>query len=229
MRIYVCDDEPQILKGIVEKVRACMPQGSVEEQGNATELLARLKEQDCDILLLDIDMPGISGLEAAKQMKDMGRKPLLIFVTGHDELVYDSLLFHPFGFVRKSFLDAELPKVLADCEKELLSKRQHVHLRTTEGEVNVSLEDILYFETQGNYLQVYAGTKSYRIRETISALQEELEAQGFVRVHRGFLVNQAAVELLGTDELKLTDGRSIPIGRNYAEAAKKQIMRYMLR
>ena len=63
----------------------------------------------------------------------------------------------------------------------------------------------------------------------MAAVQEELEKQGFVRVHRGFLVNQAAVELLGADELKLADGSSIPIGRNYAEAARKQIMRYMLR
>lgn len=247
MHIYICDDERQILKQIGQKVHELLPECQVTEIGNSTELLELLQKQNCDVLLLDIDMPEITGLEVAEQLKELPEKPLLIFVTGHDELVYDSLQFHPFGFVRKSFLDKELPKVLQDCERELCSKRQHYHFRTAEGEVSLPLEEILYFEAEGNYLWVYikgndevAGDvgmwdasgkmqKRYRFRETMSTVQEALEKQGFVRVHRGFLVNQAAVELLGADELKLVNGSSIPIGRNYGEAAKKQIMRYMLR
>lgn len=246
MRIYICDDERQILKQIGQKVHELLPECQVTEFEDSTELLELLGKQSCDVLLLDIDMPEITGLEVAEQLNGLPKKPLLIFVTGHDELVYDSLQFHPFGFVRKSFLDKELPKVLQDCEKELGSKRQNYHFRTAEGEVSLPLEEILYFEAEGNYLWVYAGglsegervtdagespylQKRYRFRETLSTVQEALERQGFVRVHRGFLVNQAAVELLGTDELKLVNGSSIPIGRNYGEAAKKQIMRYMLR
>ena len=243
MRIYICDDEPQILRQIGKRVQACVPECIVTELGTATELLELLQKQSCDVLLLDIDMPDITGLEVAEQLKELKKKPLFIFVTSHDELVYDSLQFHPFGFVRKSFLDTELPRILADCERELLGNKQYYHFRTAEGEVSLPLEDILYFETEGNYLWVYIKgngeavqgdalgkkQKCYRFRETMAAVQEELEKQGFVRVHRGFLVNQEAVELLSADELRLANGSSIPIGRNYAEAARKQIMRYMLR
>ncbi len=246
MRIYICDDEPQILRQIGQKVQELLPESKVTELESSLELCERLRAQVCDVLLLDIDMPELTGLEVAEQLKKLVKKPLLIFVTSHDELVYDSLQFHPFGFVRKGFLDKELPKVLEDCKKELSDTKQHYHFRTTEGEVSLPLEDILYFEAEGNYLWVYASAtgelelviqdralrniqKRYRFRETMSAVQEELEALGFVRVHRGFLVNQAAVELLGADELKLVNGSSIPVGRNYSEAARKQIMRYMLR
>ncbi len=250
MRIYICDDEPQILRQIGKRVQTCMPESVVIELGTSTALLELLKKQNCDVLLLDIDMPEVTGLEVAEQLNSLTKKPLLIFVTSHDELVYDSLQFHPFGFVRKSFLDKELPKVLQDCEKELGNKRQYYHFRTAEGEVSLPLEEILYFEAEGNYLWVYAGApgeaedrakykemrhafrnnqRCYRFRETMATVQENLEKQGFVRVHRGFLVNQAAVELLGTEELKLVNGSSIPIGRNYSEVARKQIMRYMLR
>lgn len=229
MRIYICDDEPQVAKQIGQFVQECMPESRIAEPENAEELFILLQKQDCDVLLLDIDMPEITGLEVAKWLEDLKQKPLLVFVTSHDELVYDSLQYHPFGFVRKGFLEAELPKILADCRKELNSKKQRYHFRTAEGEVSLLVEEIQYFEAEGNYLQVYTKKKSYRFRETMSAVQGALEPQGFVRVHRGFLVNQAVVELLGTDELKLADGSSIPIGRNYGEAAKKQIMRYMLR
>ena len=242
MRIYICDDEPQVAKQIGQLVQDCMPECKIAEPENPQELFRLLQEEDCDVLLLDIDMPEITGLEVAKWLENLKQKPLLVFVTNHDELVYDSLQYHPFGFVRKGYLEAELPKILADCRKELNSKKQRYHFRTAEGQVSLLLEDILYFEAEGNYLWVYANLtadggeetachkqKRYRFRETMSAVQEALESQGFVRVHRGFLVNQAVVELLGADELKLTDGSSIPIGRNYGEAAKKQIMRYMLR
>ena len=228
MRIYICDDEPQILRQIGCQVRECLTESVIVEIETSIELMKRIRQQDCDVLLLDIDMPGMDGLEVAKELPLLQKKPLLIIVTSHDELVYDSLQFHPFGFVRKSFLSTELVKVLKDCEKELAGRRLHYQFRTSDGAVSLPLEEIQYFEAEGNYLQIYTRNKNYRFRETISAVQNALEQHGFVRVHRGFLVNQAVVEQLGADTLKLADGRSLPIGRNYAEVAKKRIMRYML-
>ena len=229
MNIFLCDDEPQMLQQIAAKIRDDMPQSTLWESSSATELLELLQKQACDILLLDIDMPVINGLEIAERLEEGKKKPLLVFVTSHDELVYDSLRFHPFGFVRKSYLELELPRVLRDCEKEIFSHNRYYHFHTPEGEIKLFLDDIFYFESEGNYINVYTKEVGYRFRETMSAVQGELEDFGFVRVHRGFLVNQAAVEILGADELKLTNGRTLPIGRNYAEATKKQMMRYMLR
>lgn len=228
MNILICDDEPQILHQISEKVHNDFPEWQIMKVGNSTELLGLLQEQECDILLLDIDMPVINGLDIARRLENLKKKPLLIFVTSHDELVYDSLQFHPFGFVRKSYLETELPRVLQDSEKEISSHSRHYHFRTSEGEIKLLLDDILYFESEGNYISVYAKDISYRFRETITTLQNTLENFGFIRIHRGFLVNQSAVEVLGTDELKLYNGMKLPIGRNYAETAKKRMMRYML-
>ncbi len=229
MKIYICDDESQIRNRIEEVVHLNIADAQVTEMGDSCELLSRLRTEECDVLLLDIDMPRMSGLEISKLMNEFNQKPLLVYVTSHDELVYESLQFHPFGFVRKEFLSSELANVLKDCEKEIRKNKQHYCFHTAGGEVSLPLEMIQYFETEGNYIQVYSLGNNYRIRETMSALQEELEPMGFVRVHRGFLVNQAVVEIIGVNELKLRDGSSIPIGRNYAEKAKKEIMRYMLR
>lgn len=228
MNIFICDDEPQMLQQIAEKVNTSLPESQIMKARNSVEVLEMLQTQDCDVLLLDIDMPVINGLEIAKRLEEVKRKPLLVFVTSHDELVYDSLQFHPFGFVRKSYLATELPRVLIDCEKEIHSHNRYYHFRSPEGEIKLLLDDILYFESEGNYIHVYAKDTSYRFRDTISAVQNELERVGFVRVHRGFLVNQAAVEIMGADEVTLINGSKLPIGRNYAETAKRQMMRYML-
>lgn len=229
MRIYICDDEMQMVKEIGGRVRECVPGSTIAEFYDAEALLEGIGEALPDVLLLDIDMPGVSGLDVAGVLKTLPYSPLLVFVTSHDELVYDSLQFHPFGFVRKSHLDTELPKVLADCEKELREKNTVYHFRNSEGEIYLPVSHILFFEADGNYLVISTRKETYRFRETLSAVCKELSHRGFLRVHKGFLVNMAAVKLLGQGFLTLETGQEIPVGRSYAEDVKKQIMRYMLR
>lgn len=229
MRIYICDDEIQMVKQIAEKVKEFVPDSNVKEFSSAELLMEGLLKENADVLLLDIDMPGKSGMDVAGELKGMQTSPLLVFVTGHDELVYDSLQFHPFGFVRKAFLDAELPRILEDCERQLSEKKAMYHFRCSEGEVYLPLSEILYFEAAANYLTVYTRRENYRFRETLAAVGEALCSQGFVRIHKGFLVNMAAVKLLGQGTLTLDCGQELPVGRSYGEDVKKQLMRYMLR
>lgn len=105
MKIYICDDEPKILSDISAKIRSLLTEADISEFTGGNALLEAICENSCDILLLDIDMPEISGLDIASRLTDPANKPLLVFVTSHDELVYDSLQFHPFGFVRKSYMN----------------------------------------------------------------------------------------------------------------------------
>ena len=227
MRIYLCDDELKIREEICTKVKEQLPETEVSTYSDGRELLKRLKEQSCDILLLDIDMPELSGMEVAERLSELSKKPLLIFVTGHDELVYESFQYHPFGFVRKQFLDMELKKVLADCKTELEQKERHFNFHTAEGEHKLLLAELLYFESEGNYVKVYTATGEYRFRSTIAAVESTLKKEGFLRIHKGFLVNQAAIRLFGADAVELTDGNSLPVGKTYAEDAKQQFMRYL--
>lgn len=226
--IFICDDEQKILSDITRKVTAVLPDAAVSGFSDGNVLLEAVTDKRCDILLLDIDMPEISGLDIAKRLTVMPQKPLLIFVTGHDELVYDSLQFHPFGFVRKSYMDRELPGILADCVEELRSHEKHFCFYTAGAGIKLPLEEILYFEAEGNYLRLIAKDGEYRFRSTLSSVENALSGGGFVRIHKGFLVNQAAVKILSADEAELTSGTKLPIGRSYAELAKKRIMRYMI-
>ena len=229
MKIYICDDEPKILSDISSRVKTALPEALVWEFISGNALMEALAENNCDILLLDIDMPEISGLDIASGLTALTKKPLLIFVTSHDELVYDSLQFHPFGFVRKSCMDNELPRILMDCVTELNGREKYFCFHTANADAKLQLDEILYFESEGNYLKLFAKNKEYRFRDTLSAVENTLTDSGFVRIHKGFLVNQAAVKMLFSDQAQLTDGTKLPIGRSYADTAKKQLMRYMLK
>ena len=227
MRIYLCDDEKKIQEEIRCRVMECLPAAEVKVFDGGKQLLEGLYREHCDILLLDIDMPELSGMEVAEQLSGLSKKPLLVFVTGHDELVYESFRYHPFGFVRKQFLDTEFKKVLKDCEAEIRQEKRHFYFRTTEGEVCLLLSEILYFESEANYLKLYTAQGEYRFRSTIGAVEMTLSRDGFIRLHKGFLVNQAVIRLFATDTVEQTNGTQLPVGKTYAEGAKQQFMRYL--
>ncbi|MBD5080648.1 MAG: response regulator transcription factor [Ruminococcaceae bacterium] len=228
--VFICDDESRMLSDIAEKVSSELNGAEISTFSNGVGLIEKLSEAKCDILLLDIDMPELNGLEIAARLGSLSEKPLLIFVTSHDELVYDSLQFHPFGFVRKGHLEKELPKLLADCMQEINSREKHFCFHANNSEIKLPLDDILYFEAEGNYLKLFAKNGEYRFRETIiTAVENGLCESGFVRVHKGFLLNQSAVKILSSDKAELIDGTMLPIGRSYGENAKKRLMRYMLK
>lgn len=228
-RIFICDDEPRILSDIEKTVRALRPDCAVSAFASAKAALYALTETECDILLLDIDMPVMNGMDMAAELEKLSHKPLLVFVTSHDELVYNSFKYHPFGFVRKSCFGAEIEKVLEDCIKKLSEKNMYFSFRSDGGNIRLPLSEILYMESEGNYLKLYAESGEYRFRGSLSETAQALSDKGFVRIHKGFIVNQLAVKLLRRGELEVSGGAVIPMGRNYSEEAYKKLMRHMMK
>ena len=227
MKIFVCDDERKFREEINAVVSETMPEAGVDLFATGINLLEQMDKDICDILLLDIDMPELSGMDVAARLTEFQKKPLLVFVTNHDELVYESFRYHPFSFVRKQFLRDELEKVLNECKAELEQGKHHFNFRAEGKEVCLLLSEIRYFESEGNYVKVYAESGSYRFRSTITAVECALRTEGFIRVHKGFLVNQSAIRLFGAEEAELTDGSLLPVGKTYGEEAKQQFMRYL--
>lgn len=229
MQVFLCDDEPEIVSVLTVQVQEYLPESKVEGFTDGISLLKALQKKDCDILLLDIDMPEMNGLDVAKCLEELRVKPFLIFVTSHDELVYDSFHYHPFGFIRKSRLEEELEKVLKDCCLDMAGRKRHFCFHTASADIKLDLQDILYFEADGNYLKVFTKETCYRFRETLLAVENALSADGFVRVHKGFLINQEAVRMIGQGDVELINGSYIPFGRIYLESAKKRLKQYILK
>ena len=234
MKIAVCDDEYKILEEIAAFIEKEFPGNKVQTFSDGQAFLSSVRAApgaEPDLVLLDIDMPGMSGMELAAELTSEKVLTLIVFVTAHDELVYDSFKYHPFAFVRKKFLQEELRNVLLDCQKEIdrrTSKKRFVFQNGSQL-VNLAQSEILYFEGQANYLAIHTVDGEYRMRSTMSAVEKELGDSGFLRIHKGFLVNLEHVRILKTEGLELDSGGLLPIGKSYSEAAKKSILRFMRR
>ena len=234
MKIAVCDDEYKILEEIAAFIEKEFPGNKVQTFSDGQAFLSSVRaapDAEPDLVLLDIDMPGMTGMELAAELTSEKVRTLIVFVTAHDELVYDSFKYHPFAFVRKKFLQEELRNVLQDCQKEIdgrTSKKRFVFQNGSQM-VNLAQSEILYFEGQANYLAIHTVDGEYRMRSTMSAVEKELGDSGFLRIHKGFLVNLEHVRILKTEGLELDSGGLLPIGKSYSEAAKKSILRFMRR
>jgi len=112
------------------------------------------------------------------------------------------------------------------CE-ELERENKNFCFRADGKDVRLLMSDIIYMESEANYIKVYTKDSEYRFRSTMTAMENSLKPYGFMRIHKGFLVNQDMVVMIGSDEIKLLDDRKLPVGKTYIDSVKKQWMRYM--
>ena len=231
IQIAICDDEKRVLTDISDKVCSAFENVNCQAEIYATlnpfALLEHIKTTAVDVLFLDIDMPSLSGMDIAQFLMDNEIRTLLIFVTSHDALVYQSFKYHPFGFIRKSHFDEEIGTVVKGLVVELQKKSEYFTFKTNEGFFKILFSDILYFESESNYINVHCSDKQYRFRSTITSLEQELASKGFIRTHKGFLVNQQHIFAIKGDDIELSDRKLLPIGRTNRDSIKKTILRYM--
>lgn len=231
LNIVICDDEKKILNDLSEKIKETFMNKSMEidifQTTSPTETLQYIESNVVDVIFLDIDMPILSGMDIAEKLLNENYKGLLIFVTSHDSLVYDSFKYRPFGFIRKRHFDDEIEETVVRVIDEMAHREYTFTFKTSDGTYRVNVSDIFYFESDSNYIIMHMLERLHKFRETISRLEAELCEKGFIRVHKGYLVNQQHISILRKDEIVMSDNTILPISRANKEMVKEKIMRYM--
>lgn len=230
--IAICDDEIKTLESLTKIIKEKFIKlgiyGNYFVTSNSVELLDVLHNERIDVLFLDIDMPNINGMDIGEYLLNKGETNIfLIFVTSHDALVYKSFKYHPFGFIRKSYLNEEIDDVIKSVSKKIQEKNDKLVIKVNKEVMNININNIVYFEGEGNYVNLYTKKERVKFRGTLSNLEKELINKGFLRIHKGYLISQKYVFLLNSKEVKLNNGALIPIGRSYLESTKKELMKYM--
>jgi two-component system LytT family response regulator len=218
LRCLIVDDEPparDVLRRYVEGMPLLQLAG---ECGNALEAMAFLQQHPVDLLLLDINMPRLSGTELVSILKN---RPKVIFTTAHAEYALEGyeldivdFLLKPIQFER--FLKAvhkamQLPAPAPEQPAPLVSE-PFVYFRADRKMVKVLLNDILYVESMKDYVKVVTTSGNIITKQSISSLDEMLPEQLFVRTHRSFIVSLRRIRSY-THELVEVDKAQIPIGK----------------
>lgn len=205
LRLFIADDEPparERLKELVGDLHEECPAEIVGEAANGLEVLERLPASGADVLLLDIDMPGLTGLEVARHLVPLEAGPAIVFVTAHDAHALEAFELNALDYllkpVRASRLAAALrkarqggPPALASLERAHAGPRTHFSIVERNRIQLVPLADVVYFKAELKYVTLRTREREYLIEESLVALEKELGT--FLRVHRNCIVARAAI------------------------------------
>lgn len=231
-KIVICDDEKEIAKDIEKKVKNCFEQqkftAEYKNMNDARELMEYLQKEVVDVLFLDIDMPYFTGMDIAGYIKEKGFHTLLVFVTSHDALVYQTFAYRPFGFIRKTYIEEELLDLTERICKELREQKQELILSKGQEMLRIPISNIIYVESEGNYLNIVKKDQTVKYRETMTNLENELSGKGFIRCHKGYLINADFIVRLKSGEVEMNCEKGevcrIPVGRSYEKDVKRKIL-----
>ena len=206
IRIFIADDETparERLKELLQDIAGDVPSVVAGEAPNGIEALERLPSSGAQVLLLDIRMPGMDGLELARHVSALDNAPAVVFVTAHDKHAIEAFELNALDYllkpVRAQRLAAALKKALASGapRRESLARaaeapREYLSVAERNRIVLVPVRDILFLRAEQKYVTVRTREKEHLIEESLIALEREFSGP-FVRIHRNCLVARTAI------------------------------------
>lgn len=235
MNIYqvaVCDDDTAILDTLCSLCREIFAEDGISHEitafTNAEDLKAKLDTQSnpFDLLILDIQMEGMTGMELAHSLRDGGDRVSIIFITACDDYLSEGYVVQPIHFLLKPVKKEALANALhTDLKLNYLPKT--VLLQIGSKTVSLSFSDIRYIESFNHEVIVHqAGTKrTYSL--SLTEVERQLPPGQFCRCHNSYLVNLGYVQEIGRTELYLRGHETLPVGRTYYKSFQEKFIRYL--
>jgi two-component system LytT family response regulator len=242
LRTLIIDDEPHARNYLRELLGDDMDVAIVGEASNGVEGRDLIRELSPDLVFLDIQMPALDGFELVEQV-EIDRRPIFIFVTGYSEHAVKAFEVEAVDYLCKPF-DKDRLSISLDRAMRRLSTRDTVSgsqadanhwlsrlaIKEEDGIVFVPVEQILWIEAANKYVVVHTTNHQHIARQTIKSLEDNLDPQQFLRIHRSFLIRKAAVRGLhplfhGDYIVRLTNGTELTLSRNFRESFFNQMSR----
>ncbi len=225
LKIAVCDDDLLFGKKVSEMIKK---QADVPVEVTCFQNAGDYAKGGCsqDILFLDIDMPGMSGWELAKHLKEQGERPIIIFLTGLRDYVFDAFEVEAAGYLLKPLEEEKLKKALDRAVAKALSEKQDRHVLVKSGQVvhRIAAGEIFYVENQGRKLVFHTKQGEFSCYGRMEDWEKKLPSY-FFRCHRGYLVSLKEVSAFDKSSVSLSNGESVLMAKQkYLEFAKACIM-----
>ena len=186
-------------------------------------------EEEIDILMLDIEMSGMNGIETMHILEDMSNIRNILFVSGYSDYIHESFGIKTKGFVCKPIEYSRLKK---EIEKTILYIKKDINKQFVEADVGgkhmlIDTENIMYIQGEGRYVRLVTSTDSYLVTENIKVWEEKLCGSSIHRVHKSYIVNFKFVQNIVGTEVVLKDDVKLSIGRKYYKLVKEQYREYI--
>lgn len=245
LKILVADDEVSVREVLTALLSEFLPTAEIEEASDGNSALALATSREFDVVFLDIEMPGLSGLEVASRLLGLKRPPRVVFATGKAGHALEAFRLAAFDYVMKPFdpdrLRETVERLLAEVDPHARQREsigqvyEHHEMPKLWAEVAedswilLGFEEIYWLEAAGRQVSVYTPEhKALTVKQSLKEIELRLSPHGFIRVHKGYLVNASKVSKMkawfsGAFILVMSDEKAteIPLSRRYANDFKR--------
>lgn len=233
LRIAVCDDDKNAVLSHRQIAEACLKQcgsmGEIAVYTDSSNLLYDITEDKFffDLILLDIEMPKNSGMELAEKIKPYLPNAKIIFITSHIEYAIDAFELAIFRYVPKDDAGGRLPAAVLDAMKLILLEDGKMYtIRTNSRLEKIPYQEIYYIERDGKNAGIHAVNGTSKVRKSLQQVYEELDAEEFIYIDRGCIVNMIHIMQVKDGMVVLKNGVSLPVSRSHLQTVKEQINTY---
>lgn len=245
MRVLIVGDEALARTALANVLSMRSDVEGFESASDAVEALDKMSKDSYDAVLLDVNMPEISGLELLERIRATHHRiPAIVFVTAHQPHALKAFELQADDVVVKPFIAERINKALDVVSRRAANERASRLLEVlsqagslpqqqstriaikSKGRIRlINPKDVIMVQAQGNYVVLQRDSESHLLRESISVLAEKLRTYGFIRIHKSVLVNCSCVEELyhlqtGVYRLRLKGGREATVTRTYRQNLK---------
>jgi len=226
LQIAVCDDEKIITQRIEDMIRKILPECNISKYLSGNDLLE--SRSKFDIILLDIRMENMNGMETAREIRRHEEDTVIIFITGIKEYVFEAFDVSAFHYLLKPVNEEKLKEVLCRAVKEINKKRekQQLFIKTRDKSIALDINDILFMENEMRKIAVHTKRETIRFYGVMSELEKKA-GDSFYRCHRGYLVNMAYIAEYDNGNIYLTNGDKVYLAREKYQDFVKHYMRFL--
>ncbi len=242
IRVGLCDDERASLDKLHSFVEECYTQGRVfarvDSFAGSRELLYEIEDGSrFDLLVLDIEMPDMDGMELAAKARKLLPEVLVIFLTSHMEYVLDAYELSIFRYVPKADSGERLRHALLDAESMIQVQQRESYLIQNQNRLErIPLKHLLYITHEGKNAILVTDLKEsdgkpvcHRVRKTLQEVYGELEEKEFCFIDRGCIVNLSQIMSISADTCTLQDGTQLPVSRAKNQGLREQLLEFWKR
>ena len=230
-KIALLDDDENILNMIKRKIESGWSDSNEISVFNAPDMFLESAENDMkyDVLITDIEMPGMSGVQVGKQYRELYPDAYLIFLTSHAHYAAESYTIDAYQYILKDDIEKRLPTVLNKLFKEIkVSNSAYRMIGTPTSKETVLYRNIIYiYKEKGSKYVNYVTTNGiYKERITINQLLMELDSEEFVLVERSYIININHISNMLKTVIYMDNGEQIAVSRAHFKNVKEQINIY---
>ena len=193
MKIFICDDEKEMAELIEQEVQNNLTVSAKISVFTDPVKMYKIYENDkADVIFLDIDMPGLDGIDIANKLRQSEDDVFIIFITNREEMVFQSIQYKPFRFIRKSVMHSEIKEAMLALLREFVKTETELIIEKAGRMYRLKYKDIIYVTSEKHNLHIVCLNDVHTIRSKLSDFEEKLTANMFIRSHVGYLVNPLA-------------------------------------